>query len=211
MVRGPTGEGAATVLDKVGDVLRYSFDQKCRFVAIKTAREAGFKNAILSINFMPRAVYEPELCIKSTLDAVSQFGFPIEQLMFEVSELEKADDHKHIAYIFKAYKKMGFRTAIDDFGAGNSGLSLLADFVPDVIKLDRVLVDGISESKVKRIIVKNLLQLSADLGVEVIAEGIEAFTDLEFLRSEGVRYIQGFLLGRPTFEKLVPADWSCFY
>lgn len=115
------------MLSRVNADNRYRFDQACRVKAIKVAAELGMTTA-LSINFLPNAVYRPELCIRTTLEASEQFDFPVSRIIFEITEGEKVEDHSHLREIIQHYKSRGFRTAIDDFGAGYSGLHLLAEF-----------------------------------------------------------------------------------
>ncbi|WP_426108122.1 EAL domain-containing protein, partial [Massilia sp. TSP1-1-2] len=85
LVRGPQGESAFSVLSQVDDSNRYQFDQACRVKAIRGAAELGMQE-LLSINFLPNAVYRPEACIRSTLAAALEYGFPIERIIFEVTE-----------------------------------------------------------------------------------------------------------------------------
>ena len=92
--------------------------------------------AKLSINFMPNAVYEPSRCLRTTLEAAHRTGFPIENIIFETTEDERVHDAEYLKKIFATYRKEGFKTAIDDFGAGYAGLNLLADYQPDIVKLD---------------------------------------------------------------------------
>ncbi|MFX4505165.1 EAL domain-containing protein, partial [Acinetobacter baumannii] len=92
--------------------------------------------------------------------------------------------------ILRAYRAMGFRTAIDDFGAGYSGLSLLSRFQPDVVKLDMALIRCIDTERVKRTMVAHLVRLAADLDVTVVAEGIETVGEYETLRELGVALFQ---------------------
>ena len=127
LVRGPHGEGAQTVLSAVDDANRYAFDQRCRVKAIEMAAGLGLSDtgACLSINFMPNAVYEPRACIRLTLDAANRTGFPLDRIIFEFTEAEKLDT-AHLLNILNTYKAIGFKTAIDDFGAGHAGLQLLA-------------------------------------------------------------------------------------
>jgi predicted signal transduction protein with EAL and GGDEF domain len=91
---------------------------------------------------------------------------------------------------------------LDDFGAGHAGLNLLARFQPDIIKLDMDLVRDLDASLPKRIIIDAVVKMCADLGVRVIAEGIETQDELDALRTLGVRYIQGYLFAKPAFEAL---------
>ena len=207
LVRGPAQEGAATVLGKVTDTNRYAFDQACRVKAIELASRLGMEG-ILSINFLPNAVYRPETCIRATLAAAERLGFAKERLMFEVTEGERVEDPTHLQSIFTAYRKEGFRTAIDDFGAGYAGLNLLAGFQPDVIKLDMNLTRNIHNDRVRKAIVRGIMATSQALGLEVIAEGIETREECLALRAEGVDRFQGYFFARPGFESLpvVPAE-----
>ena len=100
------------------------------------------------------------------------------------------------------YKAIGFKTAIDDFGAGNAGLALLAQYQPDIVKVDMELIRGIDRDPVKRSIMRHMLRLLEELGITALCEGIETVGELEVLRGFGVRLIQGYLLAKPTFEAL---------
>ncbi|MDQ3204831.1 MAG: EAL domain-containing protein, partial [Pseudomonadota bacterium] len=117
LVRGLAGEGAFTVLDQVTEDNRYRFDQLCRIRAIEGAAKLNMQTH-LSINFMPNAVYRPELCIRSTLEAAEKYNFPIERLVFETLESQHVDNYRHLTNILREYRDFGFKTAIDDFGAG---------------------------------------------------------------------------------------------
>ncbi len=206
LVRGPRGEGAASVLSQVSEANRYAFDQQCRVKAIETAARAGLieSGARLSINFLPNAVYSPAACIQLTLKTARATSFPTDRLIFEFTENEEMADPDHVANIIATYQKMGFGTALDDFGAGYAGLNLLARFQPDIIKLDMGLIRGLDTSMPRRMIVDGVVKMCAALGVTVIAEGIETAGELEALRTMGVRYIQGFYFARPAFEVLPP-------
>lgn len=204
LVRGLNGESAWSVLSQVTEENRYAFDQQCRVKAIETATRAGLLDgpARLSINFLPNAVYSPKACIQLTLKTAAANAFPTDRLIFEFTENEKMPDPDHVANIVHSYQQMGFGTAIDDFGAGHAGLGLLARFQPDVIKLDMELIRDLDSSLPRRMIVAGVARMAADLGITVIAEGIETEGELAALRAIGVRYIQGFLIARPLFEAL---------
>lgn len=203
LVRGPNGEPAASVLAQIDDNSRYSFDQRCRTTAIAQAAELGM-SSFLSINFMPNAVYEPAACIRSTLEAAEKHRFPLNRIIFETVEGENIVNRAHLVKIFRAYKSFGFQTAIDDFGAGYSGLTLLADFQPDLIKLDMALVRGIDVDSVRQRIVRGVFNLCMDLGIRVIAEGIETAEERDFLADIGVKLMQGYLFAKPGFRTLPP-------
>lgn len=203
LVRGPLGEGAGTVLERVDATNRYAFDQQCRVKAIELASclFPGEGTVGLSINFMPNAVYEPRACIRLTLAAAMRAKFPTQNIIFEFTENEQLDT-AHLFNILRAYRDMGFRTAIDDFGAGHAGLALLADFQPDIAKLDMALIRGIDTDSARQKIVKHTVTMLHDLGVTPLCEGIETMGELEVLKDLGVNLMQGYLIARPAFEAL---------
>ena len=204
LVRGPAGEGALTVLSQVTEHNRYRFDQACRVKAIKTAAELGMKER-LSINFLPNAVYKPEVCIRTTLEAARAHCFPIDHIIFEVTEGERVEDGPWLASILREYKVQGFLTAIDDFGAGYAGLTLLADFTPDIIKLDMALVRGVEASKSRQAITRGMLRMCQEMGIQIIAEGVETAAERDFFLHEGVTLMQGYLFAKPAFRAITSA------
>lgn len=201
LVRGSAGESAHNVLAGIARDELYAFDQHCRVTAISAAARLGLDRR-LSINFMPNAVYHPEACLRLTIQASEASGFPIENITFEFTENEEIIDRPHLANIVTTYRQRGFMTALDDFGAGFAGLSLLADFQPDLIKIDRVLVDGIDQNKPRQAIVAGIVATAKQLSIGIIAEGVERFEEVETLRSMGVNLFQGFYFARPAIDAL---------
>jgi EAL domain-containing protein (putative c-di-GMP-specific phosphodiesterase class I) len=199
LVRGVNGEGAASVLARVNEQNRYKFDQACRVKAIETARARFDRpDLFLSINFLPNAVYEPAACIRATMEAAQATNFPLSRIMFEFTEDEFIRDPGHVNNIVRAYKEFGFLTALDDFGAGYSGLSRFAETQTDIVKLDMQLVRGIETSRARLAILRGLLVMTRDLGVELLAEGVETQAEFEAMAELGVRLFQGYLFGRPS-------------
>ncbi|MEH8187348.1 EAL domain-containing protein [Aeromonas allosaccharophila] len=207
LVRGLNNEPAQSVIARVNDDNRYRFDQLCRIKAIALAARLGMKG-MLSINFLPNAVYRPERCIRTTLQAAREHNFPIEQIMFELTEVEQLLDNQHIRGIVDHYQALGFKTAMDDFGAGYSGLNLLADFLPDIIKLDMHLLRGIDQDPTRQAIVRHCLALFAELKITPLAEGIETREEMACLREMGINLMQGYLFARPGFETLPEVDFA---
>lgn len=199
LVRGVKGESAGEILGKVTEKNRYWFDQQCRVKAIELAAQLGLEQR-LSINFLPNAVYEPAACIRMTVETARRVGLPLDRIIFEVTEGEQVVDHDKLIAIIRAYKEFGLLTAIDDFGAGYSGLNLLADFQPDIIKLDMLLTRNIDSDRVRRSIVAGILTVCRELDIMVIAEGIETDAEYATLREMGVAYFQGYLFARPVFQ-----------
>ncbi|KQQ40349.1 diguanylate phosphodiesterase [Duganella sp. Leaf126] len=210
LVRGPNGESAWSVLSKVNEDNRYAFDQACRVAAIEGAARLDLQG-YLSINFLPNAVYMPEACIQRTLQAAEESGFPTERIIFEVTEGEQVQDRPHLVNIFREYRRFGFQTAIDDFGAGYAGLNLLAEYQPHIIKIDMDLVRGIDTSSAKQAIVRGIVAICRDLNVKVLAEGIETAAERDTLRGAGIDLMQGYLFCKPALRAagvIDPAAWG---
>ncbi|MNK40653.1 Blue light- and temperature-regulated antirepressor YcgF [compost metagenome] len=201
LVRGPNGESAASVLAQVNDDNRYRFDQACRVKAVAGAARLGMQG-FLSINFLPNAVYRPEVCIRRTLEAAKLHHFPTDKIIFEVTEGERVQDRPHLVEIFRAYRRFGFQTAIDDFGAGYAGLNLLAEYQPDIIKIDMDLVRGIDTHTPRQAIVRAIANLCRELGIRVLAEGIETRAERDFLSGCGISLMQGYWFSKPVFQGL---------
>ena len=138
----------------------------------------------LSINFLPNAIYKPELCTRTTLQAARKHDIPVERLLFEATEGEAIEDGKRLGGILTEYKRTGFLTAIDDFGAGYAGLNLLADFQPDIIELDMALMRGVDTSRSRQAITRGVLRMCFKLDIAVIAEGIETEAERDFFFDE---------------------------
>ena len=204
LIRGIGGASAFSVLSQVTDANRYSFDQACRVKAIESGLAAGIMetDARLSINFLPNAVYSPMACIQLTLQTARAAGMPIDRLIFEFTENEHMGSPEHVSSIIDTYKQIGFNVAIDDFGSGFSGLAMFARFLPDEIKLDMELVRNVDQDSRRQAIIRAVVQMCADLGTLLIAEGIETAAEAAMLRALGVRYHQGYLYARPALERL---------
>jgi EAL domain-containing protein (putative c-di-GMP-specific phosphodiesterase class I) len=201
LVRPVGGGTAADVLTRMSGANRYAFDQMCRVKAIELAAALGMSD-FLSINFLPNAVYEAAACLERTLEAAQRAGFPLHHLIFEITENEPTRDIHQFKEIFSQHKRHGMITAIDDFGAGHSGLSMLADFQPDIIKIDMELTRNIDTDRVRRSIARAIISLCSDLKISVIAEGVESVAEAVTLRELGVSLFQGYLFSKPEVERL---------
>lgn len=204
LVRGPNGETALSVLEQVDSDVLYAFDQACRVKAIEIAGPQLPRDGVtkLSINFKPEAVYEPAACIRATLATARRLELDPAQLMFEFTEDEPMRDVPHVRRIIDAYRGFGFTTAIDDFGAGYAGLTLFADLLPDMIKIDMALVRGIESSVPRQIIVRGIVEMAQALGIACLAEGLETREEVDAVRGLGIDLCQGFYFARPSLACL---------
>ncbi len=112
-------------------------------------------------------------------------------MLIEVTETEVITCFDQFRKVLKALRVAGMKLAIDDFGAGYSGLSLLTRFQPDKIKVDAELVRNIHISGAKQAIVASVVRCCEDLGITVVAEGVETTEEWCWLQSVGIRLFQG--------------------
>ena len=210
LVRGTQGQPAGQILSQVDESRQYKFDQACRVKAIELAGRLFPRTdeTRLSINFMPNAVYEPAACIRTSLETARRVGFDTRRIMFEFTENERMVDTKHVARIIAEYKRLGFITAIDDFGAGHAGLNLLANLQTDLIKIDMEIIRGVTDSAARRAIIAGILVMARALDITIIAEGIETEAELATLRDAGIDLFQGFFFAKPALEDLPTVSLS---
>lgn len=204
LVRGPANESAWSVMEKLTTENKYRFDQSCRVKAIELAVKLNLvqTGAMLSINFMPGAVYSPAACIQLTLKTAARLGFPLDRIIFEITEAEKIVDRPHLLAIVDEYRRHGFRMAMDDFGAGFAGLNVLADMRVEIVKLDMELIRNIDKRPTALTIVQSMVDLCHSLKTDLVAEGVETMGEFTTLRSCGVNLMQGYLFAEPKFESL---------
>ncbi len=141
------------------------------------------------------------------MEAADRTGFAADRIMLEFTEGERITDVAHVKAIITEYKARNLITAIDDFGAGFSGLGLLADFRPDVIKLDMGLIRGIDQDSGRQAIVSGIVSTCKLLGVNVIAEGIETVQEMQTLEGFGIDLMQGYLFARPAVQSVPAINW----
>jgi EAL domain-containing protein (putative c-di-GMP-specific phosphodiesterase class I) len=138
----------------------------------------------------------------ATLEAARVHGFPLDHIIFEVTEGERIEDGPWFASILREYKRCGFKTAIDDFGAGYAGLKLLSDFQPDLVKVDMDLIRGVDGNPARQAIVRSLVSLCREMSITLIAEGVETKSERDFLFDQGIELMQGYLFAHPAFRSI---------
>ncbi|MGA0531404.1 EAL domain-containing protein [Hansschlegelia sp. KR7-227] len=131
------------------------------------------------------------------------------QLMVEVTERYPLPDMRRARLVIARLQALGVKVALDDVGAGHGGLSYLLRLGVDVMKIDKMFVDSIGAGRHSVAIVDSLVKLAADLNLELIAEGVETFEQVQYLRGKGVRMAQGYVFAPPlpasSFLTLVEA------
>lgn len=144
----------------------------------------------LSINLSPAALLDPGMV--RTL-----CGPYAGRLIIELTEHVEVDDYHQVRRVADAVRDAGVRLAVDDAGAGYSSLLHVVKLVPDLIKLDRCLIQGLDVDPVRRHLCESLAAFGRRIDAEVVAEGIETARELEVVQELGISLGQGYLLGRP--------------
>ncbi|MBD2098527.1 EAL domain-containing protein [Trichocoleus sp. FACHB-591] len=171
-------------------------DRLARLSAIAAASRHQISSHIF-INFSPTALYDPVSCLRSTVDAIDEAGIPHERVVFEVIESDRPQDLDHLKSILKYYRDAGFLIALDDLGSGYSSLNLLHQLRPDFLKLDMGLVRDVHQDPYKGLITEKILEITQQLNIQTVAEGIECIGELDWLRQRGATFAQGYLIAKP--------------
>lgn len=177
-----------------------AFDAQARKTAIRQAYPQLGADQQLFINFAPGVVYNPDICLQTTFAACREVGADFSRLVFEVTESEAFPDLGLLRSILARYQQEGAQVALDDLGAGQTSLSYLMALQPDIVKLDRALISGLHEGDRRVPLVTALIGYAHDLGIRVVAEGIETQGELTLVMTLGADYAQGYFLGRPALE-----------
>jgi EAL domain-containing protein (putative c-di-GMP-specific phosphodiesterase class I) len=206
LIRGPWDEPAWQVFNQISPLRLHQFDQTARAAAVALATRLEIDRP-LHLNFLPQSLESYPKSVLTTLDAARQAGLPLQRLVLEVPESLIVEHAAHFAGLLKEYRALGVRLAIDDFGTAHAGLNLLADLEPDQIKLDMRLIRGIERSGPRQAIVRAIRLGCFELGIDVVAEGVETVAEYSWLAEQNIRLFQGYLFARPAFEAFPPVHF----
>lgn len=179
--------------------LTFNLDRQARETSLKTGAVKKIDEHLF-INFLPTSIYNPETCLQDTFKWAKMLEYDYSKIVFEVVETEKVEDFEHLSHILSYYRKQGVKTALDDVGAGFSNLNALIKLKPDLIKIDREIIDGIDQDRLKQSIFEALSRISNENGITVLAEGIERKEEFEYVMKNGADLAQGYCIGKPTVE-----------
>ncbi len=172
--------------------------QTCAVLADLAAE--GVADIKLAVNVSPR-----QFALTDWIDVVAEIlaegAFDPAMLEFEITESTVMADPEHARRVIERLKGLGLAIAMDDFGTGHSSLALLKELPVDVLKFDRALVRGIEDDDKSRKLFKRLVEMSQDLGVSSVAEGVETPSEAQFCRDLGCHLLQGFAFYRPLDER----------
>lgn len=200
LIRGSNNEPPTIIFAQVSKISLPDFDQRAREFAIKLAVQLGL-TCNLNLNFLPNSLSAGGY-IDKTLAAIKENQLNPHQLIIEVPECEIIHHQQDFLYSVRQCRSKGIRIAIDDFGAGYSGLNLLLNLQPDFIKLDMQLIRKIDAHPSRQAVIKAILEVCRELNINVIAEGVENPSEYKWLTEQGISLFQGYLLSKPGFECL---------
>jgi EAL domain-containing protein (putative c-di-GMP-specific phosphodiesterase class I) len=119
-------------------------------------------------------------------------------VVLEITERASLEGVPDVRTRVGALRRLGYRIAVDDLGAGYAGLTTFAALEPDIVKLDMALVRGVDREAIKRRLISSMVAVSKESGVLVVAEGVETEAEAQILKELGCDLLQGFLFGRPA-------------
>jgi EAL domain-containing protein (putative c-di-GMP-specific phosphodiesterase class I) len=157
---------------------------------------------LLFVNFIPTTIYRPEVCLRTTEEAATKAGLRLGQLVFEVTESEEIGDIDHLSHVFAYYRERGAKVALDDLGSGYSSLNTVVRLQPDVVKLDKEIVQGLP-GPLSRAVVSAVVDIAHAYGGTVLAECIETQAQADAARELGVDLGQGWFFGKPESHTIV--------
>lgn len=188
--------------------LQFMLDRICREVHIRNAEAMVPDRARIFVNFLPSAIYRPEFCLRTTIEIVDELDIDHDRIVFEIVETEEVDDREHLVDLLEFYREAGFGVALDDVGAGYSGLTMLAELGPDIIKIDKEIIWRVAESDEHRAICKSLRRMASSDDQLLLAEGVETPEQFEFLDSLGTDLYQGYLFREPNTDPELTPEWT---
>lgn len=201
LIRGNDQETAAQVLQRVPLNEIDCFDADARRMAIGMASRLNMKGN-LHLNVTPNVAAADAGWIDSTLDTAKRCGIEPSRLVFELKHESTISDATALGARLRAARARGIRLSIDDFGSGHAGLALLDHYQPELISLSMWLVRGIESHGPRQAILRGLVQTCGDLGIDIVAKGVETMEEYQWLRDEGIELFQGHLIARPGFQTL---------
>ncbi len=171
--------------------------ESCRQMREWQTQNPGFTSARISVNLSSRQFLQPDL-VEQIKAALSETGLSPHHLTLEITESVLMENAEIITTSLLQLRAMGIQLALDDFGTGYSSLSYLHRFPIDILKIDRSFVSRITSSGENTELVRTIITMAHNLGIEVTAEGIETIEQLNHLRSLDCEAAQGYLIAQPA-------------
>jgi diguanylate cyclase (GGDEF)-like protein len=222
LTRGPEDTPFHKPIALFGAAIKLGLESELEIVCRKNSIRAFAKlglDAKLFLNISPGALTNPGFKKGKTLRYLEEFGISPERVVIEVTEQHKTQGYRLLAEALAHYRSMGFTVALDDLGAGYSGLRLWTEVLPDYIKIDKHFIRNIHNDRIKASFVTSLYRMASASNCQVIAEGVELAEELKVLQKIGIGFVQGYYFARPesiplrTLEKcdFDGNDWATHF
>ena len=186
---------------KTADLSKPMRFEKIPEQAFEMAAQLGIRTYI-NVNLSPANLERSRKLVQKTLALTAKYKIDHQKIVIEITETEAIQDMERAINLIHQFRAQGIKVAIDDFGAGYSGLNLLANFQPDMVKLDMGLIRNIESHGPRQSIVRAIRQVCFELGIDLVAEGVETTEQYYWLRESGIKLFQGFLFAKPAIEAL---------
>jgi len=207
LIRGNDGGSPEHFFNTLDQNKIYEVDLQTKAYAFALAEKLGIGAHKIAVNLLPMSLVNVPGAVEFLVTQIKKHGLQPEQVVIEVTENEMISGFNKFNSAIKQLRAEGIGLAIDDFGSGYAGLSLLTKFQPDKIKIDREIVSNIHLSGPKQAIVKSIVSCCTDLEITLVAEGIEKMEEWCWLESAGIRRFQGFLFARPQLNGVGDISW----
>jgi blue light- and temperature-responsive anti-repressor len=207
LIRGNDGGSPEHFFNTLDQNTIYEVDLQTKAYAFALAKALGIGGHKIAINLLPMSLVNVPGAVEFLVNQIKLNGLLPEQVVIEVTENEMISGFNKFNSAIKQLRAEGIGLAIDDFGSGYAGLSLLTKFQPDKIKIDREIVSDIHLSGPKQAIVRSIVSCCTDLEITLVAEGIEKMEEWCWLESAGIRRFQGFLFARPQLNGVGAINW----
>lgn len=165
---------------------------------ILSMKALGFESVSISVNRSIEELLNETIDSCSILNQLEQSGLTTQDVIIEITESIPLEDKPQVQELLAGLRKRGLKLALDDFGTGFASFSNLMKNTVDLLKIDRSFIRDIESDKNNAVLVESVNLLASQLGLEVIAEGVETKQQLELLESMGCRYIQGYYISKPV-------------
>ncbi len=178
--------------------MTHQLDKAAWRSGIRTGANLAQQGFQLFVNFTPSSISDLKFGLQEAVATCREHGVPFENLVFEVTEGEQVRDIRQLEKIISSYRAEGAKVALDDLGSGYSSILHLADLLPDYVKLDQGLVHGAQDDYVRSVLLKGITDAAHELGILVVAEGVETEEDLKFCIAIDADLVQGYYLAKPA-------------
>lgn len=213
LIRGPSASPLHSPINLFNTAYRHDrladLDLLCRQTVIRRFGELGLKHKLF-INTSPAALLQHDYPHGLTLQYLQQAGLSPEQVVIELTEQYPIDDYDLMREATRHYREMGFSIAIDDLGAGYSGLRTWSELKPDFVKLDRHFMQNIHDDRQKRQFIRSMIDIARGIGCKVIGEGVEVRQEYLAGQDLDLQFAQGYYFGRPSRHPQAGLDQTLF-